>query len=207
MTVAGRVLLPQYAGRGKSVRTGAEWLFEPYWSGERLLAFVRGDAIHLTDPGGERVDAAYPDAIAALRSAVRADEAVIDHIRVPSWIPADGGDDLPPMLVAVDLLRIDGQELLDVPLLERRRLLEAIVAESDQLRVTPVFRAPLGPQIAVWRAQGFRAALAKHANSRYLSGERNEEWVRISIEHTRQPGMMDVLFGRRSRDNEEIGQP
>ncbi|MFN2484139.1 MAG: hypothetical protein ABR509_04285 [Candidatus Limnocylindria bacterium] len=201
MTVAGRVLLPQYAGRAKSVRTGAEWLFEPYWNGERLLGFVRGGAVHLTDPGGARVDRSFPDAIAALRAGVQADDAVIDAVWAQSWIPAEGATDGRPLLIALDLLVVDGQELLDIPLLERRRLLEAIVAESDVLRVTPAVRAPLGPQFAIWRAQGFRASLAKHANSRYLAGERNEEWVRIAIDRVRQPGMLDVMFGRRDRDS------
>ena len=36
--------------------------------------------------------------------------------------------------VVVDLLWLDGTSLLDVPLLERRRLLESVVVESDLVR-------------------------------------------------------------------------
>ncbi len=206
MTPAGRVLFPQYAGRAKSVRTGAEWLFEPYWSGQRLLAFVARGDVRLTDAAGDRVDRLLPEVVDAVRGAVAANDAVIDAVRVDSWFPAAPDDERRPLLIVVDLLSVDGVDLLDVPLLERRRLLEAVVVESDEVRVTPTARAPLGSQLAVWRAQGFRASLAKHANSRYLPGERNEQWVRIAIDRVRNPGLMDVMLGRR-RDRDAGIEP
>jgi ATP-dependent DNA ligase len=75
-------------------------------------------------------------------------------------------------LVAIDLLWLDGTSLLDVPLLERRRLLEAVVVESDTIRIGAIER-----WVASWRSQGFAGLTYKAANSRYTPGRPNPDWV------------------------------
>src|SRR4029077_1468214 len=45
--------------------------------------------------------------------------------------------------VAIDLLWLDGESLLDVPLLERRRLLDTVLAESDVVRLRTVVPPPV----------------------------------------------------------------
>jgi bifunctional non-homologous end joining protein LigD len=82
----------------------------------------------------------------------------------------------PIAFVAVDLLRIDGSSLLDVPLLERKRLLDGALETGELVRVTPFVRPPIGSFIATWRGLGFRALAYKAANSRYLPGDRNDDW-------------------------------
>ena len=79
--------------------------------------------------------------------------------------------------VAVDLLAIDGTDLLDVPLLERKRVLDSIVPPDQLIRAGPYVREPLGSWIDSWRAQGFRAMTFKSANSRYRPGETSAEWT------------------------------
>jgi hypothetical protein len=79
--------------------------------------------------------------------------------------------------VATDLLWLDGTSLLDVPLLERRRLLESVVVESDVIRVGTFVRPPIASWVGSWKAQGFTGMTYKAANSRYLSGAANPEWA------------------------------
>jgi ATP dependent DNA ligase domain len=79
--------------------------------------------------------------------------------------------------VATDLLWLDDTSLLDVPLLERRRLLESAVVESDVIRVGAYIRPPIESWVSSWRSMGFAGLTYKAANSRYLSGEPNPEWV------------------------------
>jgi ATP dependent DNA ligase domain len=80
-------------------------------------------------------------------------------------------------VVLTDLLWLDGQWLLDVPLLERRRVLESVVEPSYLVRSGPFVRYPIDSWVASWRAQGFRGLTVKAANSRYHPGERSEEWA------------------------------
>lgn len=79
--------------------------------------------------------------------------------------------------VATDLLWLDDTSLLDVPLLERRRLLESVLEESDIVRIGAFIRPPIASWVGSWRAQGFTGLTWKAANSRYLPGEANPDWA------------------------------
>jgi bifunctional non-homologous end joining protein LigD len=87
------------------------------------------------------------------------------------------GPDDTVRFVAIDLLWLDGESLLDVPLLERRRLLESVVAEFDLVRRGVFIRPPVDAWLGSWRALGFNGLSYKAANSRYRPGEPNPDWV------------------------------
>lgn len=80
-------------------------------------------------------------------------------------------------IVLADLLWLDGQWLLDVPLLERKRILDSILAPDVLIRPSPFVRMPVGSWIGSWRAQGFRGMTFKAANSRYRPGETADDWT------------------------------
>jgi hypothetical protein len=84
-------------------------------------------------------------------------------------------------LVAVDLLWLDDQPLFDVPLLERKRILESVVVESDLVRVGIHIRPPIDAWLGSWRSFGFHRLAFKAANSRYIPGAKNQEWATAAI--------------------------
>lgn len=106
------------------------------------------------------------------RRAARRDALDATLARRTVTIPAGGG-----AFVAIDLLELDGASLLDVPLLERKRLLEAVIVESTLVRRTPIARPPVQAWFAQWRALGFLEYAAKAANSRYTPGVAGSEWA------------------------------
>ncbi len=89
--------------------------------------------------------------------------------------------DDPVALVAIDLLWIDDQPLLDVPLLERKRLLEASIEERDLVRRSVHVRPPMEAWYGQWRAFGFHEVAVRDANSRYRPGERSDQWATALI--------------------------
>jgi ATP-dependent DNA ligase len=99
-----------------------------------------------------------------------ADIDIVPRGRSSDATPDDEG------FVAVDLLSVDGTDLLDVPLLERKRLLESVVAETQYVRLSVLARPPIDAWIATWKALGLRGGMLKAANSRYEPGERTPEW-------------------------------
>jgi ATP-dependent DNA ligase len=99
--------------------------------------------------------------------------AVADEARMPA-----PGDE-PAALVATDLLWIDGQSLLDIPLLERKRVLESALDERELVRRTMVVRPPVETWFAQWRALGFEEVTFKGANGRYLPGAVAPDWTVI----------------------------
>jgi ATP-dependent DNA ligase len=84
-------------------------------------------------------------------------------------------------LVAVDILELDGESLLDVPLLERKRLLDSVVVEEDGVRIGIHVRPPVDPWLGTWRMLGIRNLAFKGANSRYRPGEPNDDWASAQI--------------------------
>lgn len=179
--------------KGSSVAYVDNPLAEPIWSGDRVLAFYReaerddewGTIEVLDEQGDDAVDDA-PRAFDQLRRSILAREAVIDGIITDQTIDpgvsmefdpnrAGLGKDL--AFVAIDLLRIDHQTLFDVPLLERKRLLEGLIQQSPLVRLSPWVTPPIHAWLRTWRSAGFRGAIVKAANSRYVPGALTSDWA------------------------------
>jgi hypothetical protein len=79
--------------------------------------------------------------------------------------------------VATDLLWLDGRSLLDFPLLERKRHLEGVLAQSRLIRVTPFVRPGGSRLAATWGRQGFEYIFWRAANSRYRPDAENPDWT------------------------------
>jgi ATP-dependent DNA ligase len=158
---------------------------------------------------GEDVTDLEADVTDLLRDAIRARDAVIDgFLTTQATRPGDSVSLLPKLktkklnvvsgpsvstdvapgkldeatpvaFVAVDLLRLDRQDLFDIPLLERKRVLESIVVQDERVRVSPHTQPPLAAWLRTWRAAGFRGAVLKASNSRYRPGYETDEWVSV----------------------------
>jgi ATP-dependent DNA ligase len=173
---------------------------------------------------GRPAEADLPDAADLIGPAVLAESAVLDGVWTAQPFVGDGSlartwaetlaeeglaEEVPDPLaserrrafVAVDLLELDGQALYDVPFQERRRLLESVVDEGVQVRISPVVKFPVAGWLVGWRANGFTHYLAKHQNSRYFPGERNDDCLKLSLRAEPPRGMVGRLvgFGRGER--------
>jgi ATP-dependent DNA ligase len=222
------VLLPQFASEQRFSFNSPHWSFEPYWIGDRLLARVDHGQVSLTDAGGAAVSDFYRDLAEVLATSVDAEQAVLDGIwtaqpflgagsAAQRWADAiaeeaeeaDDPADLPDpadletrrAFVVVDVLELDGQYLGELPHAERRRLLSGLVREGVRLRVTPSVRMPVGSWFHAWQENGFSRAVVKHANSRYQPGTTSPDWIIVSIEPDRAPGVAGLFWkGRRKRE-------
>jgi bifunctional non-homologous end joining protein LigD len=86
----------------------------------------------------------------------------------------------PFAFVAIDLLRLDGTTLIDLPLLERKRLLDAVVSPGPLVRVSPYTRPPLRGWLQSWKSAGFSGLVVKAANSRYVPTSVTREWTVVT---------------------------
>jgi bifunctional non-homologous end joining protein LigD len=212
-------LLPQQATHAHTLVESVNWLIEPYWSGDRLLASLNDGRVSMTDAQGDRVDEEFVEAAALLADAIDADAAVIDGIwtaqpdvgngavlrRRAAMIEVGMFDEAPdpievaerPAFVAIDLVELEGVSLQDVPYQERRRLLESVLRARGRVRLSPAVRLPFRPWLDAWRNDGFVSYVAKHLNSRYRPGQTAEDWLVLSFVPEKVPSVAGRLFGER----------
>jgi hypothetical protein len=79
--------------------------------------------------------------------------------------------------VATDLLVLDGEAIDDVPLLERKRLLEGILEPSELVRVSPFVKPAATLVLVTWGMLGFGTLAWRSVNARYLAGRANPGWA------------------------------
>lgn len=81
---------------------------------------------------------------------------------------------------AFDLLAYQGRETLNLPLSDRRALLEndALRKMKEPVRLSAVLQAAPGTIINAVRQAGLEGVVAKRLNSRYESGERTDAWLK-----------------------------
>lgn len=211
---------PQFATIQDAVITSVDWLIEPCWKGERLLARYDHGRVTLTDQHGEPAGRELAEAAEVLAEAIDAEQAVIDG----SWtampfvgegsgarqwaetVAEETGSDAAPdpaslekrrAFVAWDLVELDGESLHDIPYQERRRLLSSVILENVRVRVSPAVRVPIRGWLGAWRANGFTHFVAKQVNSRYRHGETNPDWLQVTVDPEKQPTIVGRLFGQR----------
>lgn len=206
---APQPILPQQATPAEAVITSVQWLFEPCWSGARLMARLADGRVTLTDAAGAPAGPELAEAADELLAAIDADAAVIDGIWTAQPFASNGGDGQerdeaaparPPetrrAFVALDLVELDGESLAEIPYQERRRLLASVLAVGARVRISPSVRHPAGDWLRAWRRDGFTRCVAKHVNSRYHAGERADDWLIVPTELATIPPV-GRLFGRR----------
>ena len=87
---------------------------------------------------------------------------------------------LPVSLVAFDLLWLDGADLTQQPLEERRTKLRSIVTESSRLAVSRIYAD--GPALlSIAAAHGIEGIVGKDRRSAYEPGRRCRSWLKTKV--------------------------
>lgn len=170
---------PVRAKRGKTVPEGAAWVHEIELDGRRV--FVRADAgfVKLVEPGGADVT----DELAPLAQAAKAlpvHDALIDA--VATALGPDGrsrGDRPPTVLYVVDLPYLEGHDLTRTPLVERKKVLAALVASAGPQAALRFADHVVGHGPETFGAAcqlGAPGVVSKKAGGPYKDGARGGDW-------------------------------
>ena len=142
-------VLPQLARSRGSLPAGDGWAYEPKWDGFRCIAFVDGEIV-IHGPSGRQEFELLGQRIhpAASRVAMLAEQT-------------------PAVFIAFDVLARGDDVLMELPYLERRDALEALVEAPVEL--TPVVHSAAEAEQWLQEAEG---VIAKEAAAVYRPGER-----------------------------------
>ncbi|MBS1858453.1 MAG: DNA ligase D [Acidobacteria bacterium] len=178
---------------------GDEWLFEVKWDGVRALAFVENEEVRLLSRSGHRCERQYPELaviphhLAATTAILDGEIAVLDakgvsrfHLIQPRIANSDPNSvahlsrSTPVVYFVFDLVYLDGYDLRDVPLSERRELLDRVLTAGAGVRFSEAFPGAGETLLEAARENGLEGIVAKHARSRYES-RRSRDWLKIKI--------------------------
>ena len=169
---------------------GDDWLFEVKYDGYRIVAFVeRGRARLVTRNGNDYTDrfpavARSLEGCAAGRAMVLDGELVVtdeagrtDFQALQGFLREPAGKH--PAYVAFDLLALDGDDLRDRPLVERKRLLETLLEGApDNLRYSVHVRGNGAESFRAACEQHLEGVVGKRADAPYR-GARNGDWIKL----------------------------
>jgi len=171
-------------------------IFELKWDGTRCIAFVDRRSLRLQNRRLMNITHRYPEFQGLIRglkvrSAVLDGEIVVfdrgrpdfarlgqrEHIDDPERIEILSGI-IPATYVVFDILYLNGKSLMQMHLIERRRLLEGLFPLADNVILSESYTE--GRRLfksAIKR--GFEGIMAKEKESPYLPGERSRFWLKI----------------------------
>jgi bifunctional non-homologous end joining protein LigD len=188
-TFTPKDMAPMLATHGSVEKLKAtQWAFEGKWDGYRLLVDADHGELSLRSRSGRDVTADFPQ-LGSLAADV-ADHHVLldgeivalDSTGVPSFGAMQNraaGSNVE--FWAFDVLQLDGRSLLRAKYGDRRRVLEALAADRDDL-IVPDLLPGDGPEALEYaRKNRWEGVVAKKRDATYQPGRRSSSWIKDKL--------------------------
>ncbi len=199
-----KTLKPMFAHSVDGAFSSPDWLFEPKLDGFRALAFLSGDEygrngrLRLLSRTGNDLTKNFPG-VAEELAVLPHDEMIIDGEIValnaegmPDFnllqnnsgmrrMPLPEGRDEPATIAyyPFDILYLNGRDLRQAPLYQRKRLLALAVVPSERVRLVEFVEGEGEAFYGIAEQVGIEGVVAKRRDSRYQAGERSRNWLKI----------------------------
>ena len=208
---------PMLARSAEAPFSSDDWIFEVKWDGIRAISYVKEELSIRSRNQKELIDN-FPE-LSELKDLAR--DTVLDGEII---VMKDGKADFqtlikrsqntnaadidymarkfPATYIVFDILEKDGKELLDIPLMERKRILENSVREGKFV-VLSLFVEETG--IDYYRAaleKGVEGIMAKKKQSSYEPGKRSNNWLKIKQVKTCDCVIFGYTKGEGNRDED-----
>jgi len=175
------------------IPSGDNWLFELKYDGYRIVAFIEGNTVRLMTRNGKDYADKFKSIIAPLadlaagRTMVLDGEMAVldaagktDFQALQNYIRSPAGKAL--TYIVFDLLALDGRDLRNQPLIERKEKLEILMQDApSNLHYSRHVRGNGEAGFTAACAAGMEGIVGKKADSIY-SGTRNGDWVKCKCE-------------------------
>ena len=189
---------PALATLGEHPFSSPDWLFEIKWDGVRTLARISGGKSRLWSRSAREITQEYPE-MSDLPEHLDAREAWLDGEIVV--LDTDGRSDFqrlqlrfgvqrpsrqllestPTVFYVFDILYLDGYDLHDVPLIERKNLLRRVLREDSKIRYSDHVLEKGEELYQLALARRLEGLVAKKISSPYHEG-RSSAWMKIKLD-------------------------
>src|SRR5262249_55057003 len=181
-------------------------VFEVKWDGYRAIAHVEEGTVRLLSRTGQDFTRRFPPIVEALKNlkhdAVLDGEVVVvdndgrSHFQLLQNYQKTGRGNL--VYYVFDLLALDGVDLRDLPLVERKKKLGKLVAGLSMVRLSEHIEEKGIAFFRATQAKGLEGMIAKDGKSRYQSGARSRDWLKVKT-HLRQEAVVGGFTEPRGR--------
>jgi bifunctional non-homologous end joining protein LigD len=178
---------PMLATPQAEIPSGDGWVFEVKFDGYRALAYVRHGECRLVSRNEIDLTERFAEIARQALPATKSPSAVLDGeiCRLDpsgrsSFSELQQGDG-PLVFYAFDLLELDGEPMIDLPLTERKQRLRALLDDGNR---SVLFSDDFDDGEALLAAaaeRGLEGVVAKRTSSRYAPGKRTRDWLKIKL--------------------------
>jgi bifunctional non-homologous end joining protein LigD len=167
------------------------WLYEIKWDGYRAISYLNKGTVDIRSRNNKSFNEKfYPiyntlkkwkiDAVVDGEIIVMNEKGIADFSDLQGWrSEADGH----LAYYIFDILWLNGKDLTQLPLKERRKILRSIVpADHPSLKLSENFEAEGKEFFALADKLGLEGIIAKKEDSIYNPGTRSKEWLKIKTE-------------------------
>lgn len=196
-TVLPGKIAPMLATLAESPFSNPDWIFEPKLDGYRTMARIKDGKVTLLSRRGHDVTEQYsvlvPDLSKQPASEMLLDGEIIatDDKGKPcfqclqdyllSIRPGKAGSEEAPyplIYYVFDLLYLDGYDLREVSLQNRKKFLQSVLHTTDQIRIVDFFEKDGEGVYKAAITNGLEGIVAKRLDSKYES-HRSQSWLKI----------------------------
>jgi len=201
------LLKPMMATLRQKAFDDENWIFEPKWDGIRALA-VCGDETRLFSRNQNDITRGYPE-LGNLHQRLVAIDAIVDgevvafengrpsFEKLQSRINLQNDRDIqratksiPVSFIAFDVLYLDGESKIELPVEERKEILDSLVVPTSNVFVSTTVEGEGVALAGAARERGLEGIVAKKKGCPYRPGRRGREWLKVKVVHD-----ADVVIG------------
>ena len=163
------------------------WIYEVKWDGYRAIAYLNNGLVEMRSRNNKTFDEKfYPihnalekwkvNAVIDGEIIVTNDKGISNFSNLQSWRSEADGE---LIFYMFDILWLDGDNLTELPLAERKQILKSIDPKIDNIRISESFDAGATEFFEVAKQIDLEGIIAKKSASKYFPGERSKEWLKI----------------------------
>jgi bifunctional non-homologous end joining protein LigD len=189
------IVVPMLPTLAKLPFSDPNFLFEPKWDGYRAICFLQDGVVRFTSKSRKTLTERFPE-LQSVSQSIKATTVVLDGEIVAldkSGIPCFDGlrsrkrADCVVVYYAFDLLHLDGQDLMLMPLLLRKAQLKKLLPKraTSRIRYTDHVIGSGEPLFEGIEKLGLEGMVAKRIDSLYVGG-RTRAWLKIKTEAGRE---------------------
>jgi bifunctional non-homologous end joining protein LigD len=163
------------------------WFYEVKWDGYRALAMMNKGNTELKSRNNKSFDEKFYPIHAALNKlklnmvidgevVVLDENGISDFGALQNWRSEADGE---LFYYVFDILWLNGISIANLPLKDRKKILNAVFPAKGNLRISEHFSVSGITFFESAKNMGLEGIMAKHEESIYMAGERSRDWLKI----------------------------